>query len=73
MKYLIGALCIIFVIADFSFTINPIIRNVIFGIMSIIAIAYLIMNKGDNGLGSMFKESEKEKKSIFNVKDLFKK
>ena len=73
MKYLICVLCIGFVIADFTFTINPIIRNTLFGIMSIFAIAYLVMNKGDNGLGTMFKDSEKEKKSIFNVKDLFKK
>ncbi|WP_134344410.1 hypothetical protein [Flavobacterium psychrophilum] len=73
MKYIITALCIIFLIIDFYFNINPIFRNVIFGIMSIVAILFLFIDKNNNGLNTMFENKKKENKSIFNVKDLFKK
>lgn len=79
MKYLIFALCILFLIADAIFEINPILKNLIYGFMTLYAVYHFYMNKDENGLGDIFKkdqsegEEPKKSKSIFNMKDLFKK
>lgn len=74
MKYLVGIACIAFVIADLFIKINPYIRYTILGLMSLFVIGYLLINRKDENLDSMFnKNSDKQKKSIFDVKDLFKK
>ncbi|WP_395076775.1 hypothetical protein [Flavobacterium sp.] len=74
MKYIIGILCICFVIANLVFTLNPIFKNIVLGIMAVIALFYIITNKEENGIGKIFdKDGDKKSKSIFNIKDLFKK
>lgn len=71
---IIGIFCIGFIICDYIIEINPIVRNIIFGLMSIFVIIFLAMNRKENGLNKMFDDNKnREKKSIFNVKDWLKK
>lgn len=72
MKYLVGIICIVLVIGDYCFEINPIARNIIYGLMSLFVIVFLYTHRQENGLKNMFQKKEDgEKKSLFKVKNWF--
>ena len=56
--YIIIAVLIGFIILDNVITINPNIRNVIYGIMALIGVYYLLANKNKNGISDMFKKKD---------------
>jgi hypothetical protein len=58
--YIITAVLICFIILDNIITIIPIVRNIIYGIMAVIGIAHLIINKNSNGINNIFKKNEDE-------------
>jgi hypothetical protein len=54
--YIITAVLICFIILDNIITIIPILKNGIYGIMAVIGITYLIINKNSNGINDIFKK-----------------
>ncbi|NJM79007.1 MAG: hypothetical protein HC854_04085 [Flavobacterium sp.] len=62
---IIGIFCIGFIICDYIIEINPIVRNIIFGLMSIFVIIFLAMNRKENGLNKMFDDNKNREKNQF--------